>query len=195
MKHAVGIDPSFSGCGVVVLDERGRHVAKTFSAGSRGPAIRARINRINELVENVISLLDGLDIAGLCIEGYAMGANSSNPMGYCDLIELGGLIRADLCTLGDFPIWEVTTGTLKMFVVGRGHTSGPRKVTKRDMIDGVLEQWGVGLGDHNQADAYGLAALAGQAAGMFCPKSAIQSKAIETISGREIHPEKTIATL
>ncbi len=198
MKHVVGIDPSLNGCGVVVIDEKGRHAAKTFRSGARGRAVRSRMRRVLELVEKVIDMIEGLEIAAVCVEEYAY---SKNEVGKIERVELGGVLFADLCHPSmhegtePFAIWEVPIGTLKVFAVGRGHTSGPRKVTKRDMIDAVHDHWGHMFGDDNQADAYALAMLAGQAVGMFKPKNSKQSEAIQTVTGREVAVPKTLETI
>lgn len=201
IKHVVGIDPSYSGLGVAVIDEKGRHITKTFREGARGKEVRQRVARIDALVSSVFSMLDGLNISAVAIENYAFGMDQAKAKpGEKDKKrgatlafktgELGGMLRNDLCALGpDFPVFEVAIGTLKMFLSGNGRAS------KDDQIAAALNRYGVPVTSDDEADAYGLARLAGCAVGLWKPLDPKQSQAVETACGVSTTPQKTIQSL
>lgn len=61
------------------------------------------------------------------------------------------------------PYVDVSPGTLKIWATGRGDMRGPAKVTKRDVVAGIIAAYGnhllINPADDNQADAVGLLSM------------------------------------
>ena len=145
----LGLDQSYSGFGLVVLDETGHCHQKTL--------LKYPLNNFKTEGERLVKIYDdliqyfsihfnsGAEIH-IAMEGYAFGAKLNREK----LGELGGIVKlASRMVLYQDPI-SVPPTTLKQYVTGSG------KASKEDMVAAV-QQWDESITDNNLADAYGLA--------------------------------------
>lgn len=142
----VGIDPSFNGFAIVVLDENAEIVEqKLFGSEGEEPEDRLiQLEKEFKFIPNIISL------HSVCIEGPSYASNGAF------VLQMGALhfmIRLMLKRAG-VAYKVVAPGTLKKFVTGDGRA-------KKDlMLLNVYKKWGAEFTDDNLADAYSLARMA-----------------------------------
>ena len=147
--YYIGIDPSLTGSGLVIIDEEKIVKQLTVSTSPKDP-MEVRINTIGDMIVN-LSILNDLDklysIGGIAIEGLSFGSKGQS------ILELGGL-HYHLRML----LWNNNIGytivpptTLKKFVTGKG-------TCKKDlMLLKVYKRWNEEFSDDNLADAFSLA--------------------------------------
>lgn len=145
----IGIDQSYSGFGLVVLDETGHCHQKSL--------LKYPLNKYKTESERLVKIYDdllmffGMHVSSgaeihIVMEGYAFGAKLNREK----LGELGGIVKlVSQLVLHQNPI-SVPPTTLKQYVTGSG------KASKEDMLAAV-QKWDADITDHNLADAYGLA--------------------------------------
>jgi len=142
----VGMDPSYNGFAIVVLDKDAKIIEKKLF-GSISKEVEDRLVELEKeykFIRNIMSL------HSVCIEGPSYGSNGAF------ILQMGALhymIRLMLKRAKiDFKV--VAPGTLKKFVTGNGRA-------KKDlMLLKVYKKWGVEFNDDNLADAYSLARFA-----------------------------------
>lgn len=157
MSRYVGIDQSYAGFALVVLDADGNLVAEhldKFEAKTHGSGI----DRLLAIYQHVFSLLSEIDdITHLAMEGYS----AASKFGREAAGELGAIVKLavydyfDRCAEhGDlrYPTIVQPT-TLKKFATGNGTSK------KNNMLLAVYKKWGYETTDDNLADAYALAQL------------------------------------
>lgn len=141
----IGIDQSYSGFGLVILDkekEIDRQLWKFPVLASDG----ARLYGIREALSRYLSGYTE-ERLHLAIEGYAHGSRFNREK----LGELGGLIKLSWYELTqDAPV-VVPPTVLKKYTTGKGTAK------KGDMVKAVNEKWQAGIKNDNLADAYALA--------------------------------------
>ena len=150
----IGIDPSLTNTGIVVLsdhpygDLQDNWIIQPKTAG---------VLRLFEIRGELIKLLDRMAGEGespadlVVIEGYAFARpNQAHQIG-----ELGGMIRMLMTARGENWI-EVAPSALKKFATGKGNA--PKEL----ILQQVYKRWGVEFDDNNLADAFTLAKV-GQA--------------------------------
>lgn len=145
----IGIDQSFSGFGLVVLDETGHCHQKSLLKYPK-KANQSDAMRLMKIYDDLLCFFSIHHASGaeihIAMEGYAFGARLNREK----LGELGGIVKlASALVLHQEPI-SVPPTTLKQYVTGSG------KATKEDMVAAV-QKWDVEITDDNVADAYGLA--------------------------------------
>ena len=172
----VGIDPSLTGTGIIVL--RNGELGKALTTKNE-PKLGTieRVRRIYEQINNVIENLATYSSAAyfaanylespplspkkiqweppslIVIEGFSYG---SKGRGVFDIAYLGWRIREELeryRTEDDIPWLEVSPSQVKQFATGKGNAN------KEIVLQQVYKRWGVELTDNNQADAYVLAQI------------------------------------
>jgi Holliday junction resolvasome RuvABC endonuclease subunit len=143
----VGLDQSYSGFGVVKLDNAGDTQTQlwkfppTDSDGMRLGEINVR------LITLFTQLQDAYDEVHIAMEGYANGRTfNREKMG-----ELGGIVKLSHATVFGTDPTILPPTSLKKFVTGKGTAS------KEDMINAVQSKWSKDVSNNNIADAYGLA--------------------------------------
>jgi Holliday junction resolvasome RuvABC endonuclease subunit len=148
----IGIDPSYSGYGIVQLSEHDNCLVERlqFTPKKTGTGA-ARLDTIfRELTEKFWAIGVAYTVEAVALEGYAMHAK----FGREKAGELGGLTKIAIAhELGMEPLIVPPT-SLKRFVTGSGGAS------KDDMRAAVEEKWGERFSSHDIADAYGLAQMA-----------------------------------
>ena len=153
MSHYVGIDPSLGGCGVVVLDTTGKVLTSATIKSKPAQDPVGRIKRYKTIANQVAAVCAPSKSSCVRIEGYSFASQGRAVTG---LAELRAILLDTLMAYGVSDIEEVPPSSLKSFFTGSG------KAAKEDMLAAAKEH-GFECGkDHNQADAYALAAWAHQ---------------------------------
>ena len=182
MECVAGLDPSLTSFGVAVIASEGRVVTDVVGSRHRGLEVRQRIARYEEIVERVMGILDIWKPGAVALEHYAFRAlltgDDAMQRGHIDRIELGGLLRSDLCACVYVKqLYEVAPATVKKFVY-RGNAG------KEDVRRAVELQWDLRFGTHDETDAYVLARLAGVASGMLVAENDQQRECCRVVRGK-----------
>ena len=147
----IGIDQSYTGFGLVVLDDKGHFHQKSL--------LKYPLNKFKDEGARLVKIYDDLitffAIHGnsgaeihIVMEGYAYGAKLNREK----LGELGGIVKlVSNLVLGVTPTVIAPTA-LKQFVTGSGRADKQAMLTEIQKFDPEIT-------DHNLADAYGLAYL------------------------------------
>lgn len=150
----LGLDPSYTGFGVVALDPRDEHYAAWLGVSPYKGV--QRLVAIGAWLEQLLGQLDAQhEVVQVALEGYAHGSK----FGREQAGELGAVIKTTLVrhygvnSRCAYPT-IVPPSTLKKYVTGKG------TVEKNQMLLKVFQSWGVEFNDDNLADAYALARLA-----------------------------------
>jgi hypothetical protein len=153
---AIGIDQSYSGFGITLLDvdELASYRTIVFKAED------LHIDRLVWIQEKLTSILEGviqwnrpLSVT-VAMEGYAFGTTMAHMLG-----ELGAIVKL-VCYNeldgfeGKYP-YIIPPTTLKKYITGKG-----TGVQKNQILLNVYKKWGVEFNDDNAADSYALAMLA-----------------------------------
>jgi Holliday junction resolvasome RuvABC endonuclease subunit len=142
----VGLDQSYSGFGIVIIDQFG-----TESLLWKFPPTNSDGSRLGEIYVSLVTIFtrcqDAYDEVHIAMEGYANGRTfNREKMG-----ELGGVVKMSHATVFGTDPTVLPPTSLKKFVTGKGTAS------KDDMVKAVQEKWAPDIKNNNIADAYGLA--------------------------------------
>lgn len=142
----VGLDQSYSGFGIVVIDDQ-----EVQTSLWKFPPRDSDGSRLGDIYVNLVTLFtrlqDQYDDVHIAMEGYAMGRTFNREK----LGELGGIVKLSHATVfGTDPV-VVPPTSLKKFVTGKGTAS------KDAMVSAVQSKWAKNITNNNLADAYGLA--------------------------------------
>lgn len=143
----VGIDPSLTGTGVVILDDGGYMVTQKLIATSLKDCIEKRFDSIISDIKNLF-FDNGTDYK-IYIEGISFNSKGNNLAQICGLHYF---IRWNLW-LHKYQVKVVPPKTLKKHITGTGNGK------KNLMLLKVYKKWGIEFDDDNLADAYGLARM------------------------------------
>jgi Holliday junction resolvasome RuvABC endonuclease subunit len=168
MKTVAALDLSFSGTGVIILDESAKTLVRETIKTTTAETDRQRLVKIGD---TVVSLLLPFNPVMILKEGPAHNARfgvhlAGRGHGAVDY----AMEKANMPT----PL-EVAPATLKKFATGRGVGE------KGDIKMWVLEKWHEKFSDNNQSDAYVLARMAGVAAGFFPMTSRHEGECLKTV--------------
>lgn len=143
----VGMDPSFNGFAIIVLDKDANIVEQKLIASTPKAEIEDRLMELEEAYSFIPNILC---LHSVFLEGPAYLANGQFAL---QMGALHFMIRLMLKKRGiNYHI--IAPGTLKKFVTGKGNA-------KKDLILlKVYKKWGVEFDNDNLADAYGLARMA-----------------------------------
>ncbi len=173
----IGIDPSLTATGIVVLRDGEVELAeKTKDRPELGT-----IKRVTDIRFHIGSIIDNLETKEewdnkwqapdlIVIEGFSYG---SKGRGIFDIAYLGWRIREQLEQLKEqdnVPWIEVPPTQLKKFATGKGNAN------KEIILQQVYKRWGYETDDNNIADAYVLAQI-GEA--YFKAKNEIEQKLMD----------------
>ncbi len=140
MAKVVGLDPSFSGFGVAIL-ENGKLFTKTITSNKTGAQ---RLIEIREAVRYYV-LYSNL----VCIEDFAFSRqNQAHHLG-----GLGWIIRV-MMHEENIPFVVVGTSQVKKFATGKGNAKKP------EVMLAVYKRWGREFTSDNEADAFVLMKIA-----------------------------------
>lgn len=144
----IGIDQSYSGFGLVVLDETGHCHQKSL--------LKYPLNKFKNEGDRLVKIYDDLTMyftihansgaeIHIGMEGYAYGAKLNREK----LGELGGVVKLVSALVFGISPDTVQPTTLKQFITGSG------KAGKDDMVK-AIQEIDSDITDHNLADAYGI---------------------------------------
>jgi len=143
----VGMDPSFNGFGIIVLDKDANIIEQKLIASNSKDEIEDRLMYLEaeySFIPNIVCL------QSVYLEGPAFLANGKFAL---QMGALHFMIRLMLKKRG-VAFKVIAPGTLKKFVTGKGNA-------KKDlMLLNVYKKWGVEFDNDNLADAYGMARMA-----------------------------------
>jgi len=147
----IGIDQSYTGFGLVVLDETGHCHQKSLLKYplNKFKDEGERLAKIHEdlIMYFGIHLSSGAQIH-IGMEGYAYGAKLNREK----LGELGGIVKlASYIVFGVTPT-VVAPAALKQSITGSGKAS-------KDAMVSAIKEYDADIKDNNLADAYGLALM------------------------------------
>lgn len=160
----IGIDPSLTATGVVMMTKGGEELSFTMSPKTKDAA------RLEDFFTCFDMIFDH-DWACAAVEGYGFGARDSRAH---SLGELGGIIRL-LAHRHRVPTLIVPPTSLKMFVSGKGN------IKKDQVTKEVYKRWEFDAPNDNEADAYALVRMA-QARYIEKVDTAFQQKALDGAS-------------
>jgi len=143
----VGIDPSFSGSGVIVLDKDGEIIEEKLITTDSKQSVEERLIDIREQLSFIPVIVN---LKSIYFEGPSYSSNGQFAL---QMGALHFMIRMMFFeSKVEYKI--IAPGTLKKFVTGKGNA-------KKDlMLLKVYKKWGVEFSDNNMSDAYGLARMA-----------------------------------
>ena len=149
----LGIDPSFAGCALVVLDRQGKIVEQkeisTQKVNNDSHDIERRIMLIGTRVEEFIKPY--LNKIYVCyIEEISFGSSGEAS---AQLAALNYFIRINMYYL-KVNFYTISPGQLKKYITGNGQAK------KNLMLKEVFKRWNVDFNSDNIADAYSLARYA-----------------------------------
>jgi crossover junction endodeoxyribonuclease RuvC len=149
-RLAIGIDQSYSGFGVTLMDmDSDAYYTTVFKGEGIG------IDRLLDIQEKLWAIIEDATPASseviVGMEGYAFGSQMANMAG-----ELGAVVKLTLHDLlhkyhGKYP-YIIPPTVLKKYVTGKGNG-----VQKNQILLSVYKKWGVEFTDDNAADSYALA--------------------------------------
>ncbi len=143
----VGIDHSFTGTGVVLLDKDGEILEQKLIKSNSKQTIEERLIDLRDQLSFIPVIVN---LKRVCIEGPSYGSNGQF------ILQMGALhflIRILLFEHNvDYKI--VTPGALKKFVTGKGNAK------KNLMLLKIFKKWGIEFDDDNLGDAFSLARMA-----------------------------------
>ena len=182
MSLIIGIDPSLTSTGIVVL--RGNKVELAVTTKNK-PAL-GTIDRVRLIYERIVcvaeSLTDGEKWQApdlIVSEGFSYGSKGRSVF---DIAYLGWRIREELERLrteDNIPWLEVPPSQLKKFATGQGNAN------KEIILQQVYKRWGVEFSDNNQADAYVLAQIGRAYLGETDDLTAFQQEVIANLKGEK----------
>lgn len=153
MKYFIGIDSSYTGCGVVVIDDKGKIIKeKLISTFKEKDNVRDIEKRIVDITNEISAIL--LPIKDLVKSVYIENISySSKGQRICEMAALNYYIRIFLY-LNGFIFLTIPPTTLKKFVTGTG------KCQKDLMLLKCYKKFNVEFSDNNLCDAYCLSRFA-----------------------------------
>ena len=142
----VGVDPSYNGTAVMVLDENANIVEKLLYK-SVGESIEEKLWAINKALSFIPKIVG---LKKVYLEGPSYSSNGAFQL------QMGALhFMIRMMFYKKRVKYEVIApGSLKKFVAGSGSAK------KEHMLLNVYKKWGLDFLDNNLADAYGLARMA-----------------------------------
>ena len=175
---SVGIDPSLTGTGLVVMNQFGGVIHKSVVVSKpTAKDVNSRIARIDELVCSVMAVIAAYSPSIVLVEGYSF--MSKTPA--TDRIEYGGLLRWSIIRAG-YRLYEVAPTTLKKWATGSGAGD------KTGVVAELTKRYGVTFKTSDEYDAYALSRMGIQIGGWEQPATKQQAEAIKTVTTPK--PEK-----
>jgi crossover junction endodeoxyribonuclease RuvC len=143
----VGIDPSLTGTGIVVIDQSGCIMKQELISTCKDEPVEARMLQIQDKIKFIRNIVR---LKMVYIEGpsYASRGNVALQLGAIHFLIRIFLYRFSI----KFKI--IAPKSLKLFHTGRGDAK------KKEIVELVNQKFGTNFTDHNLADAYGLARMA-----------------------------------
>ena len=173
MTNVMGLDPSLTSTGVIILDQEGKLLHRVSIGSSTCLSLVAvRMRRYATLISRVMAVVQKFRPTIVCVEGYALSSNTGKVH---ERIEYGGLLRWQLVA-ADVRVVEIAPSSLKKFATGKGRF--PKGAGKDPMKVAIEQQYGVSLGTDDEYDAYGLSRIALQIAGFESSANQVQKEVV-----------------
>jgi len=147
--RSMGIDPSVSSTGIVVLEESGKAPTLVLEKCIAKPKVKGML-RLREIVTEIMETIHTHNPDRIVIEGYSL--NLKNKASVIPLVELGGLLRF-MMYLDGLAWYAPRAPEVKKFLTGSSNSK------KEVMMMHVLKRWGHESMNNDTADAYVLAAM------------------------------------
>lgn len=148
---SLGIDPSISATGIVVLQEsKFNYPELKLETEFACPKAASGLERVQLIATHVMELIHQIRPDVIVIEGYSLHTGHASSI--VPLVELGGVLRF-MMMLDELKWLDPRATSLKKFVTGKGSAK------KDQMMMWVLKRWGHTSISNNTADAYGLACM------------------------------------
>lgn len=148
MSVIVGIDPSLTGTGIVVLDDGSITSKKLIKTKPNDGGPQGEIERLLTIKAQIQEVIEQVRPKLVLMEGLAFSARNTTAL--MQLAGLSYLIREYLA-VRKIPFVIVAPTTLKKFVTGKGN--GPKDI----VILETYKRYGISFLDNNLCDAFGLA--------------------------------------
>jgi Holliday junction resolvasome RuvABC endonuclease subunit len=137
----MGIDPSLTGCGLVLVADGELKVARVISTDSKDP----RGQRLEQISEAVASFLISFKPDMAAMEGYSFGSKFNRE----EMGEVGGVIKYTLWAASIDPmIWPNYSWKQALLGKGKGQTK------KEDLRLPIFQKYGVDIPDMNNLEAF-----------------------------------------
>lgn len=172
MSIAMGIDPSLTATGIIILDD-GKVIHQEVLKNRPKLSTIARVQDIYTQITNIVYKFTPQIIV---IEGLSF---ASRGQGTDATFYLGWRIREEL-TLHLMPWIEVTPTQVKKFATGKGNSG------KDIIIKEVYKRWGYDTDDNNLADAYVMAQIGRAYLGDSEKLTAFQKDIIAQLRGKKL---------
>jgi len=183
-ETVVGIDPSLSSSGIIVINREGQIVSnQTIKSPPSGSLLVDRMLRIEKIVREVMQIVSAASPSVICIEAYSLG---SNMPGVAARVELGGLLRYALFR-ATTKIYEVAPTTLKKWATGKGNCEG-----KIPVVVALMKRYQVEFSSDDLYDAYALARIAFQIAEFGPCDTELQGECVTTITTPKVPKPKKV---
>lgn len=143
----VGVDPSYNGFGIIVLDRDGNIIEQRLITSKSELEVEERIIELEKKFDFIPKIMG---LHSVYVEGPSYGSNGAF------VLQMGALhfyLRIFLYK-NNVRYNIIAPGTLKKFVTGKGTAK------KELMLKNVFKRWGADFDDNNLADAYSLARYA-----------------------------------
>lgn len=145
----LGLDLSYSGTGVVILDIDGKVIKQEEISTKKDPNnlydIETRMIFISEKIKKIIEEFNPITMT--YVEDISYGSTGD---GSTQLAGLNYFIRITLLNL-NMPYYMITPSQLKKYITGNGQAK------KELMLKEVYKRWGADFNSDNICDAYSLA--------------------------------------
>ena len=170
-EYFLGLDLSLTHTGFAVLDDDGGYVTADHlrTQKPRGAF------RLSMIVTKIMGLIRMYEPRAIAFE--RIGANSASQFTSLMIAELHGAFKVALLKDNNYRpnAYNVAPATLKKFATDNG------RAQKSDVKMYILKKWGQEFKDDNQADAYVLARMAGQAENVIPTTLKSEMKCLATI--------------
>lgn len=175
MNYVVGIDPSLTGTGLIVMYENGKFEASRHTSAPTDGKAASRMERYKDLTSKIIRALPPSPPCLIAIEGYSFGSKGRA----CDIAEFGGILRYrlryDAFEKFSPRILEVPPSTLKKYTTGRGDAD------KKAIEEALTRRYNFVPRSSDEADAYALARMAMAYCELAKPEQVYQKEIIERL--------------
>ncbi|MCE5316630.1 MAG: crossover junction endodeoxyribonuclease RuvC, partial [Parachlamydia sp.] len=171
----MGIDPSITASGIVILEDG--KIIQAVTLPNRKDL--GTISRVLDIVSVIEGLIRHYQPALIVIEGFSYASKGRSVF---DTAYLGYRIREELERLRiekNIPWIEVPPTQLKQFATGQGNAK------KEIILQQVYKRWGVELHDNNQGDAFVLAQIGRAYLGQTDNLTAFQAEVIAALKGEK----------
>lgn len=180
MSLIVGIDPSLTSTGIVVLRGGEVELAETIKTKPNFPLI----HRVSVIYSTIASIIEETTPDLIVIEGFSYG---SKGRAIFDIAYLGWRIREELERLrkqAGIPWIDIPPTQLKKFATGKGTSN------KEVILQQVYKRWGFETSDNNIADAFVLAKIGQAYSGELGGLTVFQEDVLKVLRKEELSCQK-----